>query len=127
MARSFLGIARATEALRSEAGDLLRAEQFGLSRDGRYRDRMDFDGLLFEYFGTTTLDDLSEAARAAGVDRILIDFGLSRDRASRFALWALLHVVDAAPDLDVAFADPADREAARNLMDLLASSQGVAE
>ena len=88
---------------------------------------MDFDGLLFEYFGTTTLDDLSEAARAAGVDRILIDFGLSRDRASRFALWALLHVVDAAPDLDVAFADPADREAARNLMDLLASSQGVAE
>ena len=88
---------------------------------------MDFDGLLFEYFGTTTLDDLSKAARAAGVDRILIDFGLSRDRASRFALWALLHVGDAAPDLDVAFADPADREAARNLMDLLASSQGVAE
>ena len=88
---------------------------------------MDFDGLLFEYFGTTTLDDLSDAARAAGVDRILIDFGLSRDRASRFALWALLHVGDAAPDLDVAFADPADREAARNLMDVLASSRGVAE
>jgi len=29
-----------------------------------------------------------------------------------------------APDLDVAFKDEADREAARNLMDLLAASGG---
>jgi hypothetical protein len=33
-------------------------------------------------------------------------------------LWALLHMLGAAPDLDVAFKDEQDREAARNFMDL---------
>ena len=47
-----------------------------------------------------------------------VDLGLEQDRGRRFALWALLHMFDAAPDLDVAFKDEADREAARNFMDL---------
>ena len=34
-------------------------------------------------------------------------------------LWALLHSLGSAPDLDVAFKDEADREAARNFMDLI--------
>jgi hypothetical protein len=34
----------------------------------------------------------------------------------------LLYVLGQAPDLDVAFKDEADREAARNLMDLLAAT-----
>ena len=85
---------------------------------------MDFDDLIFRYFGTTSLDGLGEGARVAGVERMLVDFGLSRDRGGRFALWTLLYMFDAAPDLDVAFPDPADREAARNFMDLLAGAEG---
>ena len=43
-------------------------------------------------------------------------------RGDRFALWALLHLLGSAPDLDVAFKDEADRDAARNFMDLLAAA-----
>lgn len=88
---------------------------------------MNLDDLLMRYFGTATLDDLAEGARAAGVERMLVDLGLSRDRGHRFALWSLLHMLDAAPDLEVAFPDPADRDAARNLMDLLAATDGMTE
>jgi len=51
-----------------------------------------------------------------------VDLGLEKDRDRRFALWSLLYVLGQAPDLDVAFKDEADREAARNLMDLLAAA-----
>lgn len=88
---------------------------------------MNLDDLLTRYFGTATLDNLAPGARAAGVERILVDLGLSRDRRHRFALWSLLHMLDAAPDPDIAFHDPADRDAARNLMDLLAAAEGAAE
>ena len=37
----------------------------------------------------------------------------SLERAHRFALWALLHLLGSAPEIDVAFNDRADREAAR--------------
>jgi hypothetical protein len=62
------------------------------------------------------------AALAAGVGRIRVDFGLARDRGQRFALWALLHMLGAAPDLDVAFKDAADRDAARTFMELAEKS-----
>jgi len=88
---------------------------------------MDLDDLLMRYFGTANLDDLPDGARAAGVDRLLVDFGLSRDSGHRFALWSLLHMLGAAPDLDVAFPDPAHRDAARNFMDLLAAAEKSAE
>ena len=84
---------------------------------------MDLDDLLRRYFVTTDLAEASPAVVAAGVERALVDFGLERDRGRRFALWTLLHLLGAAPDLDVAFKDEADREAARNLMDLLAASK----
>jgi len=81
---------------------------------------MDLDDLLVRYFGTSDLGEVSPAVRAAGVDRLRVEFGLEHDRGRRFALWALLYMVGEAPDLDVAFKDPADRDAARNLMDLMA-------
>lgn len=81
---------------------------------------MNFDDLLQRYFATTELAGATPAMIEAGIDRLLVDFGLEQDRAKRFALWSLLHMLGQAPDLDVAFSDPADREAARNLMDLLA-------
>ena len=64
----------------------------------------------------------SPAVQAAGVDRLRVDFGLEIDRSRRFALWSLLYILGQAPDLDVAFKEEADREAARSLMDLLAAS-----
>lgn len=78
--------------------------------------------LLLRYFGTTDLADVDPAALPAGIDRMLVDFGLERDRGRRFGLWTLLYMFDAAPDLDIAFKEPADREAARNMMDLIASA-----
>jgi len=84
---------------------------------------MDFDDLLQRYFGTSDLAEASPAVRAAGVDRLRVEFGLETDRGRKFALWALLHLLGQAPDLDVAFKDEADRQAARNLMDMLERPQ----
>ncbi len=83
---------------------------------------MDFDDLLQRYFGTVDLSAASPAVQEAGLDKLRVDFGLETDPARRFALWAVLYMLGQAPDLDVAFRDEADRDAARNLMDLLAAA-----
>jgi hypothetical protein len=83
---------------------------------------MDLDDLLQRYFGTSEVSQASQAVQEAGIDRLRVDFGLERDRPRRFALWSLLFMLGHAPDLDVAFEEEADKEAARNLMDLLAAS-----
>jgi hypothetical protein len=79
---------------------------------------MELDDQLRRYFGTADLAALPPAALAAGVERMQVDLGLETDRGNRFALWALLHMLGSAPDLDVAFAEESEREAARNFMDL---------
>ncbi len=81
---------------------------------------MDLDDLLRRYFGGADIFVLTPAVQSAGTERMLVDFGLERDRGKRFALWCLLFTLKSAPDLDVAFEAEADREAARNFMDLLA-------
>jgi len=83
---------------------------------------MDLDDLLRRYFGTPGLSDVTPEGQAAGTERLLVDFGLERDGARRFALWSLLYLLGAAPELDVAFEDEGDREAARNFMDLVAAA-----
>lgn len=83
---------------------------------------MDLDQLLHHYFGTSDVAEASPAVQTAGVDRLRVDFGLENDRSRRFALWSVLYMLGQAPDLDVAFKEEADREAARNLMDLLEAS-----
>ena len=83
---------------------------------------MDLDDLLFRYFGTTETSEVPPAAQLAGVERIQVDFALEMDRGKRFALWALLHLLGSAPDLDVAFKDEKDQNAARNFMNLLAAT-----
>ena len=87
---------------------------------------MDFDDQLRRYFGTADLAAVPPAALAAGTERMAVDFGLERDRSRRFALWALLYMLGAAPDLDVAFPDAADRDAARTFMEL-GEAGGAAE
>ena len=84
---------------------------------------MDLDDQLLRYFGTRDPAAITEGALEAGVDRMRVDFGLEKDRARRFALWTLLHMFGAAPDLDVAFKDEADRNSARNLMELMERGQ----
>ena len=80
---------------------------------------MDFDDQLRRYFATDDLATLLPAALEAGVERMRVDFGMEKDRARRFALWTLLHMLGGAPDLDVAFEDPADRDSARDFMDMI--------
>jgi len=76
------------------------------------------DDQLRHYFGTADMAAVPPAALAAGLERVRVDFGLSKDRGQRFALWALMHMLGAAPDLDIAFKDPTDRDAARTFMEL---------
>ena len=85
---------------------------------------MDLDDQLRRYFGTADLSAMTPDALAAGTERISVDLGLETDRNRRFALWVLLYMLGPAPDLDVAFKDEADREAARNFMDGAARAMG---
>lgn len=80
---------------------------------------MVFDDALQRYFGTEEIDKLESGSLSAGIERIRVDFGMETDGGRRFGLWTLLYMLGAAPDLDAAFADPADREAARNFMDMI--------
>jgi len=83
---------------------------------------MNFSDQLQRYFGTTDLAAITPAALTAGIEHMQVDFALEKDRGNRFALWALMYMLGAAPDLD-AFKDEQDREAARNFMDLAAAEE----
>ena len=80
---------------------------------------MDFDDQLQRYFGTTDMAAIRPEAMAAGIEHMRVDFGLEQDRGRRFALWAVLYMLGTHLDLDSAFEDPADRDMARNFMDLI--------
>jgi hypothetical protein len=80
---------------------------------------MDFQDLLVRYFGQSEIETLPAAALEAGMERMRVDFGLERHAGRRFGLWTLMYMLGDAPDLDVAFKDEADREAARNFMDMV--------
>jgi hypothetical protein len=83
---------------------------------------MDFDDQLRRFFGTDDLGTLTSSALAGGVEHMRVEFGLEKDQPRRFAMWTILYMLGEAPDLDVAFKDPADRDAARNFMDLMDKS-----
>jgi hypothetical protein len=80
---------------------------------------MNFDDQIRRYFGTSNLEEVAPAAFEAGIEHMLVDLGLTKDRGERFALWALLQTLGASPDLDAVFEDPEERDAARNFMDLM--------
>ncbi len=84
-----------------------------------YAPFMDFQDLLTRYFGQSDLDALDPQLVDAGMERMRVDFGLEKDRGRRFALWTLLYMLGGAPDLDVAFKDETDRDAARDFMDMV--------
>ncbi len=78
---------------------------------------MDVDHLLVGFVGTTELAELSPNQLASGMDRLRLQFGLERDGSRRFALWCLVYMFGVASDLDLAFKDAADPDAARDFMD----------
>jgi hypothetical protein len=80
---------------------------------------MEFDQLIVRFFGTKDIDTLSAEQLLAGLDRLRLQFGLEKDSGRRLALWCLLYMIGAAPDLDVAFEDEGDRDAAREFMDMV--------
>ncbi|MCJ1960620.1 MULTISPECIES: hypothetical protein [Novosphingobium] len=80
---------------------------------------MDFNDQLRRYFGTDDPTTISPGALESGLEKMKVDLGMEKDPGRRFALWALMHMFGQAPDLDVAFKDEAEREAARNFLDLL--------
>ncbi len=80
---------------------------------------MDLDDQIRRYFGSSNLAEVPSEALKAGIEHMKVDLGLSQGRSERFALWALLHTLGSAPDLEVVFETEADREAARNFMDLM--------
>lgn len=80
---------------------------------------MDFQDLILRYFGQSDMETLSVNALSVGMERMQVDFGLEKNSGRRFALWTLMYMLGNAPDLDVAFKDPADRYAARNFMDMV--------
>lgn len=79
---------------------------------------MDFDALLIRYFDTVDPALLRLEQFRSGLDRARVDLGVEADRGRRFALWALLYTLGEAPELDVAFKDATDCDAARAFMDL---------
>ena len=86
---------------------------------------MNLDDQIRRYFGNSNLASVPPAALEAGIERMKVDLGLTKDRGERFALWTLLYTLGSAPDLDIAFEDQADREAARNFMDLIEGTGGA--
>lgn len=80
---------------------------------------MQFDDQLMRYFASRDLASVSAEALAAGIEHVRVDLGLETDPARRFALWAILFMLDAAPDLESTFENAAEREAARNFMDIM--------
>ncbi|WP_338424362.1 hypothetical protein [Sphingopyxis kveilinensis] len=85
---------------------------------------MDFDDQLRRYFGTADLGAIHPEARAVGTERMRVDFGLETNPGRRFALWALMYMLGDAPDLDVAFKNESERDAARDFMDLIDRAGG---
>jgi hypothetical protein len=84
---------------------------------------MNFDDQLHRYFGTRDMDALNPDALVAGIEHMRVDFGLETDRRRRFALWSLMFLLGAAPDLDEAFEEAEDRDAARDFMEMMEQAE----
>ncbi|EJL32153.1 hypothetical protein [Novosphingobium sp. AP12] len=86
---------------------------------------MNFDDQLRRYFGTDDLATIAPTTLETGIDRMRVDFGMEKDKGRRFALWTLMFMFGAAPDLDVAFDNEADRNTARDFMDMMDKAAGA--
>lgn len=80
---------------------------------------MNFDDQLRRYFGTSDMTAIVPAALEAGIERMAVDLGMEQDPGHRFALWTLMYLLGAAPELDATLTAEEDRNAARDFMDMM--------
>lgn len=79
---------------------------------------MTFEDQLERYFGTRDPSSIAPQAVAAAVERMEVDLGLASDAGTRFAIWCMLFMFGRAPDIDETFADRAERDLARQFIEL---------
>lgn len=79
---------------------------------------MDLEGLFVRYFGTASMEEVSEEALAAGQEQIAIDFAVEQEPSRRFALWVMMEGLGIAPAPADAFKDAAMRAAANAYLDM---------
>ncbi len=84
---------------------------------------MDIGALFVRYFGTEDVESVEPAVLNSGLEQLRVDFGLEKDGGRRFGLWTMLYMFGAAPDIDIAFEDEEDREAARDFMDAVEAEE----
>lgn len=84
---------------------------------------MDLDDQFRRYFGTDDLAQVPPAAVSAGIEHMAVDFGMEQDPPRRFALWTMMHLLGAAPDVGVAFKTEQERDSARKFMDMVAAAE----
>lgn len=75
---------------------------------------MDLDALLHHFFGTAALDTLPPEQLSRGIEAMRIALGTEAQPGRRFALWATLHALNAAPEPACAFKNAAERKAAED-------------
>ncbi|WP_159978392.1 MULTISPECIES: hypothetical protein [unclassified Novosphingobium] len=80
---------------------------------------MDFDDQMRRYFGTDDLATIAPSTLETGIDRMKVEFGMEKDKGRRFALWTLMYMFGASPDLDVAFDNEDERNTARDFMEMM--------
>ncbi len=78
---------------------------------------MDLDALIQHFFETEDPTTLTAADYELGLERLKLGFGLEREPGRKFALWALLDALGAAPLPAEAFAkEPALKAAAEDYL-----------
>lgn len=79
---------------------------------------MTFEDQLERYFGTRDPAAIVPQAVPAAVERMQVDLGLTTVPGERFALWCMLFMFGRAPDIDQTFADRAERDLARDFIEM---------
>jgi hypothetical protein len=77
---------------------------------------MDLNVLLHHYFDSDDPDAIDPARLAVGKEKLMIDFGVERDPARRFALWTVMEAFGIAPLPADAFKDPGLKRAAEDYL-----------
>ncbi len=79
---------------------------------------MTFEDQLERYFGTRNPAGIAPQAVDAAIERMQVDLGLATVPGERFAIWCMLFMFGQAPDIDQTFEDRAERDLARDFIEM---------
>jgi len=79
---------------------------------------MTFEDQLERYFGTRNPAAIAPQAVDSAIERMQVDLGLATVRGERFAIWCMLFMFGQAPDIDQTFEDRAERDLARDFIEM---------